>query len=118
MSQNVNELNAMLLKNDFHFTIKGHVWLWAAESCIEDNGLYDETTILYFFLIIESITYQVMMMAKAGKLRIKRISAAMPMKYKQNLFSFQLFNLNFSENIGISEIKRYDDRKTSNNMII
>ena len=72
----------------------------------------------YFFRIIESITYQVMMMAKAGKLRIIRISAAMPMKYKQNLFSFQLFNLNFSENIGISEIKRYDDRKTSNNMII
>lgn len=68
--------------------------------------------------MIESITYQVMIMAKAGKLRIKRISAAIPMKYKQNLFSFQLLNLNFSENIGILEIKRYEDRITSNNMII
>lgn len=62
--------------------------------------------------------YQVMMIARAGKLNMKSIKADTATKKIQSLFSFQFFILNLSENIGTSATNRYDEMNTNIKIII
>lgn len=63
---------------------------------------------------MERITYQVTIIANAGRLKIKSKSTAVAKKNKQNLFSFQFIVLNLKENIGMPETKRLEETNTRN----